>query len=132
MLIQDGVYVGRVTDVSLWLRGDNERLSAAFRVEVEGKVLVKNEWIELNDGTISDKTIHRLRECFPAWDGSIESLESGTFLGEGFEVSVTIEQEPDKNEPDKYWTVIKWMNPAGSGTGAAKMPDKAAKAKGAI
>ena len=77
MLIENGTYRAVVKDISVHLRGENERLTAALRLECEGKELLHKEWLELNDGTISDRTIRRLRDCFTKWDGSIEMLEQG-------------------------------------------------------
>jgi hypothetical protein len=113
-----------VKDISVYLRGENERLTAALRLECEGKELVHREWLELNDGTISDKTIKRLRTCFPKWDGSIETLEQG-FCVKDVEVEVTVENEQDKQDPEKWWTRTKFMDPPGGGSsGSASMPEK--------
>jgi hypothetical protein len=113
-----------VKDISVYLRGENERLTAALRLECEGKELVHREWLELNDGTISDKTIKRLRQCFPKWDGSIETLEQG-FCVKDVEVEVTVENEQDKQDPEKWWTRTKFMDPPGGGSsGSASMPEK--------
>ena len=128
MLLENGVYRSVVKDISVHLRGDNERLTGSFRLECEGKELVHKEWLELNDGTISDKTIKRLRECFPKWDGSIETLEQG-FCVQGVEVVVTVENEQDRQDPNKWWTRTKFMDPpGGSSGGAAALPDKAGRA----
>jgi len=123
MLLENGVYGAVVRDISVYLRGDNERLTAAFRIECEGKEIVHREWLELNDGTISDRTIRRLRDCFPEWDGAIESLEQG-FCVQDVEVEVTIENEQDRNDPEKWWTRVRFMDPPGSGGGAAALPEK--------
>jgi hypothetical protein len=123
MLLENGKYRAVVKDVHLHLRGEQERLTAAFRLLCEGKELVHREWLELNDGTISDKTIKRLRECFPKWDGSVETLEQG-FCVQDVEVDVTVENEQDKQDPDKWWTRTKFMDPPGGGSGSASMPEK--------
>ena len=127
MLLENGTYRAGVKDVSVYLRGENERLTAAFKLVCEGKELVHREWLELNDGTISDKTIKRLRECFPQWDGSIETLEQG-FCVQDVEVEVTVENEQDQENADKWWTRVKYMNPPGGGGRAATLPDKVSKA----
>ena len=127
MLLENGTYRAVVKDISVYLRGENERLTGAFRLECEGKELVHREWLELNDGTISDKTIKRLRECFPKWDGSIETLEQG-FCVQGVEVEVTVENEQDKQDPEKWWTRTKFMDPPGGGSGSAALPDKESRA----
>ena len=127
MLLENGTYRAVVKDISVYLRGDNERLTGAFRLECEGKELVHREWLELNDGTISDKTIKRLRECFPKWDGSIETLEQG-FCVQGVEVDITVENEQDRDNADKWWTRTKFMDPPGGGSGTAAMPSKESRA----
>ena len=128
MLLENGTYRAVVKDISVYLRGENERLTGAFRLDCEGKELVHREWLELNDGTISDKTIKRLRECFPKWDGSIETLEQG-FCVQDVEVEVTVENEQDKQDPEKWWTRTKFMDPpGGSSGGAAALPDKESRA----
>lgn len=123
MLLENGVYGAIVRDISVYLRGESERLTAALRLECEGKELVHREWLELNDGTISDKTIKRMRECFPDWDGGIESLEQG-FCVQDVEVEVTIENEQDRDDPEKWWTRVRYMDPPGSGGGTAALPEK--------
>ena len=123
MLLENGTYRAVVKDISVYLRGENERLTGAFRLECQGKELVHREWLELNDGTISDKTIKRLRGCFPKWDGSIETLEQG-FCVQDVEVEVTVENEQDKQDPEKWWTRTKFMDPPGGGSGSAALPDK--------
>jgi hypothetical protein len=127
MLLENGMYRAVVKDVSVYLRGENERLTAAFRVECEGKELVHREWLELNDGTISDKTTKRLRACFPKWDGTIEALEQG-FCVQDVDVEVTVENEQDKQEPEKWWTRTKFMDPPGGSSGGAAMPERANRA----
>ena len=129
MLLENGVYQAVVKDVSVHLRTSKdkekrevERLTGSFRVECEGKELVHKEWLELNDGTISDKIINRLRECFPKWDGTIEALEQG-FCVQGAEVKVTLENEQDREDPDKWWTRVKFMDPQGGTRGrSAALP----------
>jgi hypothetical protein len=123
MLLENGIYRAVVKDISLYLRGEYERLTAAFKVECDGKELVHREWIELNDGTISDKTIKRLRMCFPKWDGNIETLELG-FCVQDVEVDITVENEQDKHDPAKWWTRVRFINPPGEGSSSAPMPDK--------
>ena len=125
MLLENGTYSGTVKDVAVYLRGDNNRLSAAFRVEIEGKDLKYNAWLELNDGTISTKTIDGLRKSFPKWDGTIETLDDISVV-ENVAVSCVIENEQDREDPAKWWTRIKWMNPPGGG--GAELPVKASKA----
>ena len=128
MLLENGVYRAVVQDISVHLRGENERLTGSFRLECEGKELVHKEWLELNDGSISDKTIKRLRECFPKWDGSIETLEQG-FCVQGVEVQVTVENEQDRQDPAKWWTRTKFMDPpGGTSGGTAALPDKVSRA----
>ena len=123
MLLENGLYRAVVRDISIYLRGENERLTAAFRLECEGKELVHREWLELNDGTISDKTIRRLRGCFPDWDGSIETLEQG-FCVQDVDVDVTVENEQDRDDPEKWWTRIRYMDPPGGASGTATMPER--------
>ena len=123
MLLENGLYRAVVRDISIYLRGENERLTAAFRLECEGKELVHREWLELNDGTISDKTIRRLRGCFPDWDGSIETLEQG-FCVQDVDVDVTVENEQDRDDPEKWWTRIRYMDPPGGASGTAAMPER--------
>ncbi len=123
MLLENGTYDAVVRDNSLYLRGENERLTAAFRLECEGKELVHREWMELNDGTISDKTIKRLRACFPDWDGSIETLEQG-FCCKDVQVEITVENEQDREDPEKWWTRVQYMDPPGGGGGSANLPEK--------
>jgi len=125
--LENGIYRATVRDISMYLRGENERLTAAFRLDCEGKDLVHREWMELNDGTISDKTIRRLRDCFPQWDGSIETLEQGVCVKD-VEVDVTVENEPDRNDPEKWWTRTRFMNPPGGAGGSASMPDRESRA----
>jgi hypothetical protein len=134
MLLENGKYAAVVKDASLFMRtvktkdgGTAERLTAAFRLECQGKELVHREWLELNDGTISDKTIKRLRECFPQWDGSIETLEQG-FCVRDVEVEVTVENEQDKQDPEKWWTRTRFMDPPGGGSGSAALPEKESRA----
>jgi len=127
MLLENGTYRAVVKDISIYLRGENERLTAAFRLECEGKELVHREWLELNDGTISDKAIKRLRTCFPKWDGNIETLEQG-FCVQDVEVDVTVENEQDKQDTTKWWTRTKYMDPPGGGSAGAPMPDKESRA----
>lgn len=121
MLLENGTYRAVTRDISVYLRGENERLTAALRLECEGKDLVHREWLELNDGTISDKTIRRMRACFPKWDGSIETLEQG-FCVKDEEVDITIENEQDREDPEKWWTRVRYMDPPGGASGAAAMP----------
>lgn len=125
MLLENGTYSGTVKDVSVYLRGDNNRLSAAFRIEIEGKDLKYNAWLELNDGTISTKTVENVRKCFPKWDGTIETLDDQALV-EGVQVSCVVENEQDKQDASKWWTRITWMNPPG-GAGAP-LPERASKA----
>ena len=127
MLLENGTYRAVVKDISVYLRGENERLTGAFKLECEGKELVHREWLELNDGTISDKTIRRLRECFPKWDGNIETLEQG-FCVKDVEVDVTVENEQDKQDAEKWWTRTKFMDPPGGGSGTAALPEKESRA----
>ena len=127
MLLENGTYRAVVKDISIYLRGENERLTAAFRLECEGKELVHREWLELNDGTISDKAIKRLRACFPKWDGNIETLEQG-FCVQDVEVDVTVENEQDKQDTTKWWTRTKYMDPPGGSSAGAPMPDKESRA----
>ena len=127
MLLENGTYRAVVKDISVHLRGENERLTGAFRLECEGKELVHREWLELNDGTISDKTMKRLRECFPKWDGTIEALEQG-FCVQDVEVEVTVENEQDKQDPEKWWTRTKFMDPPGGSSSGAALPGKANRA----
>jgi hypothetical protein len=127
MLLENGTYRAVVKDISVYLRGEKERLTAAFKLECEGKELVNREWLELNDGTISDNTIKRLRGCFPKWDGSVETLEQG-FCVQDVEVEVTLENEQDKDDPAKWWTRVRHMNPPGGGPKSAALPDKVSKA----
>jgi len=127
MLLENGTYRAVVKDVSVYLRGENERLTGAFRLECKGKELVHREWLELNDGTISDKTMKRLRTCFPKWDGTIEALEQG-FCVQNVEVEVTVENEQDRQDPEKWWTRTKFMDPPGGSSGGAAMPEKANRA----
>ena len=121
MLIENGTYRAVVKDISVHLRGENERLTAALRLECEGKELLHKEWLELNDGTISDRTIRRLRDCFSKWDGSIEMLEQG-FCVQDVEVDVTIENEQDRDDPEKWWTRVRYMDPPGGASGTAALP----------
>ncbi len=128
MLLENGTYRALVKDISIYLRGEKERLTAAFRIECEGKELVHREWLELNDGTISDKTIRRLRSCFPKWDGNIESLEQG-FCVQDVEVDITVENEQDKDDPSKWWTRSRHIAPPrGSAGGSAALPEKESRA----
>ena len=127
MLLENGTYRAVVKDISIYLRGENERLTAAFKLECQGKELVHREWLELNDGTISDKTIKRLRACFPNWDGNIETLEQG-FCVQDVEVDITVENEQDKQDPSKWWTRSKFMDPPGGSSGGAPLPDKESRA----
>jgi hypothetical protein len=122
MLFENGVYRAVVKDISIYLRGDNNRLTAAFRLECEGKELLHREWVELNDGTISDRTIKRMRDCFAEWDGSIEALEQG-FCVKDVEVDVTVENEQDRDDPEKWWTRTRYMDPPGGGNSPAAMPE---------
>lgn len=126
MLLENGKYPATVRDVHLYERGDNKRLTAAFRIEAGDHELIHREWIELNDGTISDKTHKRLRQCFPAWDGTIEALDEG-FCCKDIEVDVIVENEPDQNDPGKLWTRTKMMFPRGGQGGGEKMPEKLAR-----
>lgn len=115
-------------DVSLYLRGDSDRLTAAFRLECQGKELVHREWVELNDGTLSEKCVKRLRACFPSWDGDIGSLEQGHCC-RGVAVLVTVENEQDRTDATKWWTRTRYMDPpGGAGSGAATLPDKESRA----
>jgi len=127
MLLENGTYRAVVKDISIYLRGENERLTAAFRLECEGKELVHREWLELNDGTISGKAIKRLRTCFPKWDGNIETLEQG-FCVQDVEVDVTVENEQDKQDTTKWWTRTKYMDPPGGSSAGAPMPGKESRA----
>lgn len=122
MILENGLYRAVVRDISVYLRGENERLTGAFRLECEGKELVHREWLELNDGTISDKTIRRLRECFPKWDGSIETLEQG-FCVQDVEVDITVENEVDRHDPEKWWTRVRYMDPPGGTSGTPALPE---------
>ena len=128
MLFENGVYEAIVKDVSLYFRGEMERLTAAFRLDCLGKELVHREWIELNDGTLSEKTVNRLRACFPSWDGDIGSLEQGHCC-RGVAVLVTVENEQDRTDATKWWTRTRYMNPPGGAcSGAATLPDKESRA----
>lgn len=125
MLLENGVYMARVLDVVLYLRGDHQRLTATFKLACEGLELAHNEWLELNDGTISDKTLKRLRVCFPNWDGTIETMETGEAFRD-VECEVTVKNEPDKQDPEKMWTRTNSIcAPGQSGAGAAAMPQAA-------
>jgi len=131
MLLENGKYLAVVKDISVHLRTTKdkeerevERLTGSFRLECEGKELVHKEWLERNDGTINDKTINRLRACFPKWDGSIEMLEQG-FCVQGVEVQVAVENEQDRQDPDKWWTRTRFMDPpGGTSGGSAALPNK--------
>jgi hypothetical protein len=103
MLLEDGKYAATVEDVYLYERGNEKRLTGAFKLDVAGKSLVHREWLEINDGTIPTYTIQRLRKCFPDWDGTIEQLAEGHCC-RGVAVEVTIENEQDKKDPKKFWT----------------------------
>jgi len=128
MLFENGVYEAIVKDVSLYFRGEMERLTAAFRLECQGKELVHREWVELNDGTLSEKCVKRLRACFPSWDGDIGSLEQGHCC-RGVAVLVTVENEQDRTDATKWWTRTRYMNPPGGAcSGAATLPDKESRA----
>lgn len=127
MLLDDGKYIAVVKDVYLYERGEQKRLTGAFKLEIEhdGKTteLVHREWLELNDGTISEKAIESLRECFPEWDGTIEALGEG-FCCRDVSVQVVVENEQDRKDKDKYWTRTKYMNPVGkTNGGGADMPE---------
>jgi len=127
MLLEDGKYTATVQDVYLYERGEQKRLTGAFKIEIEhdGKTvdLVHREWLELNDGTISEKAIESLRECFPEWDGTIEALGEG-FCCRDVQVQVVVENEQDRKDKDKYWTRTKYMNPVGKANGGgADMPE---------
>lgn len=121
MLLENGTYKAVVAKVHLYERGELKRLTAAFLLEVDGKEITHREWLELNDGTISEKTLARLRRCFPKWDGTIEKLEEG-FCVRDTEVEIVVENQEDEKEPGKWWTKILFMNPPG-GKGAT-IPEK--------
>ena len=110
MLMENGTYGAVVRDVHLYERGEQKRLSAAFRLDVGGTELVHREWLELNDGTLSERTLQRLRKVFPKWDGTIEKLDEG-FCCQDVEVEIVVENEPDQQDPGKLWTRTKFMNP---------------------
>lgn len=126
MLLEDGKYIAVVKDVYLYERGEQKRLTGAFKLEIKhnGMIeLVHREWLELNDGTISEKAIESLRECFPEWDGTIEALGEG-FCCRDVQVRVVVENEQDRKDKDKYWTRTKYMNPVGKANGGgADMPE---------
>jgi hypothetical protein len=122
MLLENGTYKAVVKDISVYLRGEQERLTAAFRLECEGKELLHREWLELNDGTISDRAIRRLRQCFPKWDGNIETLEQGACV-QDVDVDITIENEQDRDDPEKWWTRTRYMDPPGGAMSAAALPE---------
>lgn len=123
MLLENGTYAATVRDVHLYERGEQKRLTAAFKLEAEGKEIVHREWLELNDGTISEKTLARLREVFTAWDGSIEALDDGACCRD-VEVEIVVENEQDQQDSSKTWTRVRWMNPPGGGAGNGGMPDR--------
>lgn len=123
--MENGTYKGIVKDISVYLRGENNRLSAAVQVEINGKELLFREWLELNDGTMSPERIANFRKCFPKWDGTIETLDD-TQIVYGAEVQCVVENEADQKDPAKTWSRIRWMNPVGGGSAA--MPEKASKA----
>ena len=120
-LFEPGTYPAVVKDVSLWTRGENERLSLAVKLDIQGKELVNNVWLELNDGSISQRAIDTLKKCFPNWDGTIEALDVGECCRE-VEVEVVTENEAGQKDPSKTYTKVKWMNPPG---GSAAMPERA-------
>jgi hypothetical protein len=121
MLLENGTYPAVVKDISLYARGELERLTAALRLECEGKELLHREWLQLNDGTISERAIRRLRQCFPKWDGTIEALEEG-FCVRDVDVDVTVENEQDRQDPEKWWTRTKYIDPPGGSMSSPALP----------
>lgn len=124
MLFADGTYAATVRDGYLYQRGEQERLSLALRLEIEGKEMKHEVHIELNDGTISERALKTLRECFTTWDGSIEALDAGDCLRE-VSVEVVIENEPGQKDPTKTYSRVKWMNPPGGSARGPNMPERA-------
>jgi hypothetical protein len=119
MLLENGKHEGLVKGVSLFLRGEAHRLTGAFKLNVGGVEVVHREYLELNDGTLSEKTVKRLQNCFPKWDGAIENMND--FAVEDTEVEVTARNEQDKEDANKYWTRTEWMQPRGTG-GDVELP----------
>ena len=126
MLLENGTYNAVVKNASPYIRG-NGRLSMAFNFDVGGKEIIGRSHIELNDGSISEKSLKTLRECFPDWDRSVASL----FASERFvdtPLSIVIENEADPENPEKFYSNVKWINPVGKAVGAG-MPAAASQSE---
>lgn len=124
MLFENGTYPAIARCGSPYLRS-NGKLSFAVKCEIGDKNIVARLHIELNDGTLSEKTLERIGECFPDWDKTVEGLYNEAAFSD-VDVSVTTLNEEDQNDPNKVWTRVQWLNPAGGG-GGATMPEVASK-----
>lgn len=124
MLFEDGTYPAIARTGSPYLR-KNGKLSFAVKCEAGGKEIVARLNIELNDGTLSEKTLERMGECFPDWDKTVAGLYDEAAFTD-VDVSITTQNEEDANDPSKIWTRVQWLNPAGGG-GGASMPEVASK-----
>lgn len=126
MILENGKYAAITKGLSPYYR-KNGNLSIAIKVEAEGKELVANQHIELNDGSISESVLKNLKKLFVEWDGTIESL----FVEPNFvDIACEIEVENQKGEGEyegKTFSKIKWINPPGGGGYTADLPEAADK-----
>lgn len=123
--IDDGKYEAVVKAVSPYFRKNEHgsRLSVALKLYIPSldKEIMSRQALELNDGSISTRTLENLRKVFPLWDGQVESL----LVASNFEdapCEVVIEQV---ERDGKSFSNVKWVNPLGGG--GQDVPETASK-----
>jgi len=125
-----GQYEAAVKGVSPYYRkpkdsGGEPRLSVAVKCLVGdgdgSEEIVSNQHIELNDGSLSERTLSNLRKVFPLWDGTIEGL----FIEQNFmdvPCKIEIEHKAGIKDPSQIFANVKWLNPPGGGGGGMPEP----------
>lgn len=69
------------------------------------------------DGSINERTLYKLRQCFPGWDGTDPFWFMDNDIS-GYTVEVVVENETNE---DGTFARVKWINPIGGGGGGASL-----------
>jgi hypothetical protein len=120
--IENGTYVGRVTDITVYEATSGNLVAAVICAIVDGPELRHYATIAKADGTLNTKVIDNVK-AWSGWDGAdpFWLIDNRETIGQK-DLELVVENRPDVKDPSKTFPSIQWINKPGESSGGASLP----------
>ena len=125
MLPEIGTHIARTYDVSVY---ENEKGTLVFAAHFETAPqtsIVGYQSLTTSDGALNEKAINNLKSVY-GWDGLDPFWLAENDLS-AIDIEIVVEERPGRDDPNKKFKNVAWINKPGTGGGAREIPqgDKA-------